>query len=118
MAPSSPGEYAKQILADLKPHADAGEFNAIICGLDIHASAIGGICAAVLDMPLLIVSAHSAETISLMVPVGSVNPHTDKYLYIDDFFAIGDTKDYVFEHKGYANITATYEAQFSNYERI
>ena len=114
----TPHEYAEQIARDLKPHADAGEFNAIICGLDFHASVIGGIAAATLDMPLLVVSAHSAETISLMVPVGDINPITDKYLYIDDFFALGETKDYVFAHKGNATISATYQAQFAQYERI
>ena len=118
MAPSSPAEYAKQIFTDLKPHADAGEFNAIICGLDFHASVIGGIAAAALEMPLLVVSAHSAETISLMVPVGQIDPTTQKFLYIDDFFALGDTKDYVFTHKGDATISATYQAQFAKYEVI
>lgn len=118
MAPQSAAEYSRQIKNDLGLAAANGEFNAIICGLDFHASVIGGIAAATLDMPLLVVSAHSAETISLMVPVGQLNPATDKYLYIDDFFCLGDTKDYVFAHKGNANITATYEAQLAKYERI
>ncbi len=114
--PNSPAEYARQIVRDLKPHADAGEFNAIICGLDMHASVIGGVAAAALDMPLLVVSAHSAETISLMVPCGDINPTTQKFLYIDDFFDLGNTHDYVMAHKGHANVTATYQAKFSLYE--
>jgi hypothetical protein len=114
--PNTPGEYARQIAIDLGPHAK--EFDAIICGLDMHASVIGGIAAATLDMPLLVVSAHSAETISLMVPVGDIDPTTQRFLYIDDFFALGDTKDYVFAHKGNAEIVATYQAKFAKYERI
>lgn len=114
--PDTPREYARQIARDLRPHAD--EFDAIICGLDMHASVIGGIAAATLDMPLLVVCAHSAETISLMVPMGDIDPTTQRFLYIDDFFALGGTKDYVFAHKSDARIVATYQAKFAKYEAV
>lgn len=114
--PNTPAEYAKQIVRDLGPHTD--EFDAVICGLDLHASVIGGVAAAALDKPLLVVSAHSAETISLMIPLGDIDPTSQRFLYIDDFFDLGDTKDYVFAHKGNAQIVATYQAKFARYERI
>lgn len=113
---NSPAEYSRQIAKDLGNHAD--EFDAIICGLDLHASVIGGVAAATLNKPLLVISAHSAETVSLMIPCGDIDPTTQRFLYIDDFFALGDTKDYVFAHKGDAQIVATYQAKFSKYERI
>jgi hypothetical protein len=114
----SPKELRDTAFAALKEHAS--EFDAIVCGFDVHGLALGTLVAAELDMPLLIVCRdHAGCSISHIVCIGNVDPDT-RFCYVDDWAKFGATWSTVASYMCQSetpNIVATFMATKEKYTR-
>jgi orotate phosphoribosyltransferase-like protein len=104
---------------DLRSHWD--EFDAVVCAGDFHGVAMAAVVAAVLDKPLMIVCRDPRNTVSLIVPVGALDFHRMRYLYVDDAFTFGESLAKVFAYLDSsgtpAPVVATYEVTTRTYAR-
>jgi orotate phosphoribosyltransferase-like protein len=74
------------------------EFDAIVCAGDMHGAPIGGVIAAVMDKPLMVVCTKRHKCcVSHIVMIGDILP-TMRFLYVDDMFAFGASKRHVFTY--------------------
>lgn len=96
---------------DLDPHRD--EFDAVVCAGDFHGTALAAVIAAAFDKPLMIVCRDPRNTVSLIVPIGDVDFHRTRFLYVDDAFTFGKSLREVFDYMDScgepAPVVATYE---------
>lgn len=96
---------------DLEPHA--GEFDAVVTAGDFHGAALGAVIASVFDKPLMLVCRRQdIPTQSLIVSIGECQPG-HRYLYVDDYFVMGNSLRRVFDYLDSsgtpAPVVATYE---------
>lgn len=108
----------RKTLKFLRQYAE--EFDAIVCGFDVHGLALGTLAAEVLNMPLLIVCRdHTGCSISHIVCIGDVDPDS-RFCYIDDWAKFGATwktvANYICQSET-PNIVATYMASKQKYRR-
>lgn len=113
---TTPSEYYDQVSRDLVHHTS--EWDAIVCGGDHHAIALGMTVAAATDKPLMIVCQDSHECVmSHITVIGDVTP-TMRFLYVDDFYSFGATKAKTysyFDQSEKANVVACYQATTREY---
>jgi hypothetical protein len=111
-----PHEYAQNALNDLAAHAH--KWDAIVCGGDHHAIALGMTVAIELMKPLMIVCQERHDcVISHITTIGDVTPSM-RFLYVDDFYSFGATKAKTYEYfnqSEYANVVACYQATTREY---
>jgi orotate phosphoribosyltransferase len=103
---------------DLRQHR--GKFDAIVCAGDFHGVALSAVIASMLDKPLMIICRDPRNTVSLIVPVGDVDFHRDRFLYVDDAFTFGKSLREVFDYMDSsgtpAPVVATYEVTTREYK--
>jgi adenine/guanine phosphoribosyltransferase-like PRPP-binding protein len=103
---------------DLIPYHDS--YDAIVCGTDAHALALGAILAYYTNKPLMAVCMADHEcVIQHTVCYGGIEPSM-RFLYVDDFYIMGRTLATVFQYMNTAcqyipdypaaNIVLAYEA--------
>jgi orotate phosphoribosyltransferase-like protein len=113
-------EMVAGVCEDLEPHA--GEFDAIVCAGDFHGVALAAVIASVFDKPLMMICRDPRNTQSLIVPIGDLDFHRMRYLYVDDAFTFGKSLRNVFDYVNScgepAPITATYEVNTRKYKEV
>jgi hypothetical protein len=119
-----PGDYYAQYLTRAQEDistdlgipgigACARDFDAIACAGDFHGVALGAVAAAILEKPLVIAGVRQVVTVGGYVPGMSL-------CYVDDFFTLGASWPHTTRSLGpaAADITATYQAQVREYQRL
>lgn len=111
-------EAAYNAAKDLYRYRD--DFDVIVTAGDFHGVALSAVIAAGLNKPLMIVCRDPRNTISLIVPIGDVDFHRSRFLYVDDAFTFGNSLAAVFAYLDSsgtpAPVVATYEVTTREYK--
>ncbi len=114
------GQTVQDAIEDILPHVS--EFDAVLVGGDMHAVAIGASLAVALGKPLTMVCSRKHACVVEHAVIFDDVRATDRYLYLDDLFRLGETKRFVFAKVNAMahpeGIVATYEACFRSYKTV
>lgn len=105
-------------LADLEKHR--AEFDAIVCGGDMHGAPMGGTLGYLLDVPVLICCGANHECVvqhSVVLDAsGSEITEQTRFVYVDDFCLLGRTLPHTLALCRDRHIVARYQASFRHYQ--